>query len=92
MTAVNSLFGNFSEDDLKDVRSCLDEINVCMSKINAQKESIKAIIDAVYDKHKLPKKIIRRMAKAHFKQTFDEEVTEDKEFEVLYSGVVEKQQ
>lgn len=90
MTAINSLFGNFSEDDLKTIRSNLDQINVSMTKINSNKQDIKDVIDALYDKYKLPKKIIRRMAKAHFKQSFDEEVTEDREFEILYTGVVDK--
>jgi hypothetical protein len=89
MVAVDTLFGTFKEDDLKSLRGALDEISHAMTKNESIKQEIKDIIDAVYDKHKVPKKIIRKMAKAHHKQTFQEEVAEYKEFEALYVGVTE---
>jgi hypothetical protein len=89
MVAVNTIFGSFDEADLKSVRDALDEISISITKMNSEKDAIKDIINAVYDKHKIPKKIIRKMAKAHHKQSFEEEVAEYKEFEALYVGMNE---
>jgi hypothetical protein len=43
----------------------------------------------MYDAHKIPKKVINRMAKTYHKQSFQEEVTEDNEFEALYVSLTE---
>lgn len=89
MTTVNTLYGTFTEDDLKAIRDSLSEISNEMTIIDAHKAAIKDIKDAMYDAHKIPKKVINRMAKAHYKQSFQEEVAEDNEFEALYTGVTE---
>lgn len=89
MTTVVTLYGTFAEDDLKAIKDSLSEISNEMTIINAHKEAIKDIMDAMYDAHKIPKKVLRRMAKAHHKQSFQEEVAEDNEFEALYIGVTE---
>jgi len=89
MTAVTTLYGSFTEDDLKSIHDCLNEISNEMSKIEQNKEAIKDIIGALYDAHKIPKKVLNRLAKTHHKQSFQEEVTEDSEFEALYLGLSE---
>lgn len=89
MTTVTTLYGSFSEEDLKSIRDSLSEISNEMTIIESHKESIKDIMNALYDSHKIPKKVLRRMAKAHHKQSFEEEVTLDNEFEALYIGVKE---
>ena len=89
MTKVNTLYGSFAEDDLTAIKDSLSEISNEMTIIEAHKLAIKDIMDAMYDAHKIPKKVIRRMAKAHHKQSFQEEVSEDNEFEALYMGVIE---
>jgi hypothetical protein len=43
----------------------------------------------VYDQYKIPKKIVKRLAKVHHKNSFSQQVVEDKEFEALYIGVTE---
>ena len=89
MTTVNTLYGTFADDDLKAIRDSLSEISNEMTIIAAHREAVKDILDAMYDAHKIPKKVLRRMAKAHHKQSFQEEVAEDNEFEALYTGVTE---
>ena len=89
MTAINTLYGTFAEDDLKAIKDSLSEISNEMTIIESHKQAIKDIMDAMSDAHKIPKKVLRRMAKAHHKQSFQEEVTEDNEFEALYLGVTE---
>lgn len=89
MTAVTTLYGSFDENQLKSIREALSEISNEMSVIDSHKEAIKDVIDALYDNFKIPKKVLRRMAKTHHKQSFQEEVTEDNEFEALYIGMTE---
>jgi hypothetical protein len=89
MTAVTTLYGSFDENQLKSIRDALSEISNEMGVIDSHKEAIKDVIDALYDNFKIPKKVLRRMAKTHHKQSFQEEVTEDNEFEALYIGMTE---
>jgi hypothetical protein len=89
MADIDTLYGTFSEDDLKAIKGSLSEMSNEMSIIEGHKEAIKDIVDAVYDKYKLPKKIINRLAKAYHKQSFQEEVQLDNEFEAIYVGVTE---
>ena len=89
MTAVTTLYGSFDENQLKSIRDALNEISNEMVVIDSHKEAIKDVINALYDNFKIPKKVLRRMAKTHHKQSFQEEVTEDNEFEALYIGMTE---
>ena len=89
MTAVITLYGSFDENQLKSIHDALSEISNEMAIIDSHKEAIKDVIDALYDNFKIPKKVLRRMAKTHHKQSFQEEVTEDNEFEALYIGMTE---
>lgn len=89
MTAVTTLYGSFDENQLKSIRDALSEISNELTIIDSHKEAIKDVIDALHDNFKIPKKVLRRMAKTHHKQSFQEEVTEDNEFEALYLGMTE---
>jgi len=86
---INTLYGSFDEEQLKDLKGNIDEIVVCMQKVQALNESIKDIVDLSYDNLKIPKKIIKRMAKTQFKQNFRNEVAEHTEFESLYEALNE---
>ena len=81
---INTLYGTFDEEQLKELKSSIDEIVVCLTRVQAQNESIKDIVDLTFDHLKIPKKIIKKMAKAKFKQNFQTEVAENTEFENLY--------
>lgn len=84
---VSTIFGDFKEDDLKVIREALEEISEHFRKQDDEKLAVKDIIGSVYDQYKIPKKVISRLAKVHYKQTFSQEVIEDNEFEALYEGV-----
>lgn len=86
---VNTIFGDFKEDDLKIIRDAIEEISIHFQKIETENLAIKDVIDSIYDQYKLPKKIVKRLAKVHHKNTFSQQVVEDKEFEALYIGVSE---
>ena len=69
-------------NDLASLRNSLNKENFELTD-----EAIKDIIDAATDELNLPKKIIKRMAKTQFKNSFQSEVAESKEFEALFESM-----
>ena len=87
--AVQTLFGNFNDDQLKTLKNSVDEMITVLYKIDANKTEMKDILDATHDKLKIPKKILRKMVKVQYNQSFQIEVAESKEFEALFEGITE---
>ena len=89
MTAIQTLFGTYNDEQIKALKGAIDEMMIVMQKQDSLKAEMKDIVDATYDSLKLPKKILKKMARVQYKQSFQEEVAENKEFEVLYEGITE---
>jgi len=89
MTKVNTLFGSYDEDQLKKLKGYVDEMVLHMQRNQSNNEAIKDIIEIANDELKIPKKIVKRMAKTQFKNSFHTEVAESKEFEALYESMTE---
>ena len=87
--AVQTLNGTVTDEQLKTLKGVIEEINLSVSKIESENEHIKDIIDAAYDALKVPKKIIKRLAKAHHKQSLETETAEFNEFVLLFEAVNE---
>lgn len=86
---VQTLFGTFNEKELKEIKGCINEMIECMRKIDAEKELYNDIVDVTYTKYKIPKKIIKKIATTYHKQSFQEMVAENNEFEALFEGISE---
>lgn len=89
MAIVQTLYGTFSEEQMKMLKGAIDEMELVMHKQDALKEEMKDILDTTFDAMKIPKKIIRRMVRVQYKQSFHEEVAASKEFEALFEGMTE---
>ena len=89
MATVQTLFGTFNDEQLKALKGAIEEINHSMNLIDVQNTQIKDIVNATYDSLKVPKKIIKRMAKVYYNQSLQTEVAEFKEFEALFEGITE---
>lgn len=89
MTKVNTLFGSFDDDQLKQLKGYVDEIVMYMNRNKTNTEAMADIVNVAYDELKIPKKILKRMAKVQFNNSFQTEVAESKEFEALYESMVE---
>jgi hypothetical protein len=87
MTQVTTLYGTFDEKQLKSLKGYIEEIGVCMSRNKATAESMADVINLAYDELKIPKKIIKRMAKVQYNQSLQSEVAEFKEFEALFESI-----
>jgi len=89
MTKVNTLFGSYDEDDLKKLKGYIDEVVLHMLRNDGNNQAIKDIVDLAHDELKIPKKILKRMAKTQHKNSFQTEVAESKEFEALFESITE---
>jgi len=89
MTKVNTLFGSYDEDDLKKLKGYIDEVVLHMHRNDGNNQAIKDIVDIAYDELKIPKKILKRMAKTQHKNSFQTDVAESKEFEALFESITE---
>jgi endonuclease V-like protein UPF0215 family len=87
MATIQTLFGTFNEVELQTLKDAIDEMIIVMEKQESQRLAMKDILDATFDTLKIPKKIIRKLAKVQYKQTFQEEVAEQGEFESLFEGI-----
>lgn len=87
MTTIQTLFGTFNEEQLKALKGALDEMNEVMFKQEQLSTAMKDILTAAHDSLKVPKKILRKMARVQYKQNFETEVAESKEFEALFEGI-----
>lgn len=86
---VASTFGTFTEEELKILKNGMKELSDVFTMQESQREVVKEIINSVYEELKIPKKIIRKLAKTYHKSNFSEVVADNEEFELLYEGVVE---
>lgn len=89
MTTIQTLFGTFDDVQLKALKEVVEEINHATRQIESHNSQIKDIVDAAYDTFKIPKKIIKRIAKVYHNQSLQEEVADFKEFEALFEGITE---
>ena len=89
MTKVSTLFGDFDDTKLKQLKGYVEEVVVHMNRNQANNEAIKDIVSVANEELKVPKKIIKRMAKTQFKQSFQTEIAEDKEFEPLFESMLD---
>jgi hypothetical protein len=89
MPTIQTLFGTFDDKQLKELKGAITEINEHMFNIKQKQNQIKEIVDVTFENLKVPKKIIKRMAKVYYNQSLQEEVAEFKEFEALFEGITE---
>ncbi len=89
MTTIQTLFGTFDDKQLKELKGAITEINEHQYNIKVKQNQIKEIVDVTFDNLKIPKKLIKRMAKVYLNQSLQEEVAEFKEFEALFEGITE---
>lgn len=87
MASINTLFGTFNDEELQALKGAIDEMIIVMERQEAQRLAMKDILDATFDTLKIPKKILRKLAKVKYKQSFQEEVAEQGEFESLFEGI-----
>jgi lysyl-tRNA synthetase class I len=78
---VNAL----SLEDREKVKDAIRKIDDSLTRVAAEKDFTKTVIDTLADDTGLDKKLIRKMAKTFHKATFKLDVDENNSFEEFYS-------
>jgi len=73
--------------DKAKVLGCLQEISNSMTRIEAERDLIKEILQKMQDECELPKKLSRKLAKVYHKRNYEEEVAEQSDFQTVYENV-----
>ena len=77
-----------SDDETKKrIRGALEEISNSMTRMGAERDLIKNILQDVEDDTQVPKKYLRKMANIFHKQNLNEVKTENDDVETLYEAV-----
>jgi hypothetical protein len=84
---VQTLYGTFDEKQLRALKGYIEEMVVCMTRIKSTSQSMADILSLAHDELKIPKKIIRKMAKVQYNQSLPIEIAEFKEFEALIESI-----
>lgn len=73
--------------DRQKINAALTEISNSLTRIEAERDLIKDIVNDTCQQHQLDKKIFRKMAKVHHRRNYNEEVAEHEQFEILYQTI-----
>lgn len=79
---------SLSDADKTKLKDAIKQMNDSMTRVAAERDHQKAILDDLHDKLGINKKIARRMAKVYFKANFQEEQDENEQFEEFYKEVL----
>lgn len=83
--SVNSL----SAEDKKKIKAAVSVMVDSLTRIDAEKELIKAEAEALYANLGMPAKMSKKLARTKHKASFDNETEEFRLFETLFETVVE---
>lgn len=72
------------------IKSALQEISDSFTRISAERDMIKDVVDSISQQYNLPKKYVNKMARTFHKQNFANIVAENEQLEILYETVVGK--
>ena len=75
------------EEDRKKLHNALVEASNSLTRIDAERDLIKNIINDTNKNFQIPKKTIKKLIRVYHKQNFSEEVATHEEFENLYETV-----
>ena len=75
------------EEDRKKIHNALVEANNSLTRIDAERDLVKNIINDTSKNFQIPKKTIKKLINVYHKQNFSEEVATHEEFESLYETV-----
>jgi len=81
---INSL----SDTDKKRMKKAISEINDSLTRVAAERDQQKVILDDIEEDLGVEKKLLRRLAKAYFKANYSEEVEADERFDTFYNGIL----
>lgn len=76
-----------NSDNKPKVLSCLQEISNSLTRVEAERDLIKEVLQRLQDEFEIPKKLSRKLAKVYHKRNFEEEVATQNDFVEIYEKV-----
>lgn len=73
--------------DLKKLKDAMNEGDLCLTRIDAEKDALKDIIETISDELELPKSAIAGLIRHHHKSDIDEKDTGWSDFLELWEAV-----
>lgn len=73
--------------DKAKVLGCLQEISNSLTRIEAERDLIKDVLQKLQDECEIPKKLSRKLARTYHKRNFEEEVAAQNDFVEIYENV-----
>ncbi len=73
--------------DREKILGCLQEISNSLTRIEAERDLIKEILQRMQDEFEMPKKLSRKLARVYHKRNFEEEVASQNDFQEVYETV-----
>lgn len=84
---VQTLYGTFDENKLKQLKSAINEICDELTKIESMNEYIADLCDVTHQNLGIPKKVIKKLAVTRHKQNLAQVVAEHNELESLSEAI-----
>lgn len=81
---------SLNADGRKTLKKAILEISDSLTRMSAEKDLQKDILDEMHDKLGVDKKLVRRMAKTYYDSTFEKVQQENAIFEDAYKSVIEQ--
>ena len=85
------LINKLLPEDQKRVVNAIKEMSDSMTRIDAEKDLIKDIVQVTFENHEIDKKHIRKLAAIYHKANIDEVRTEFDDLESLYETLFSKE-
>ena len=73
--------------DKAKVLGCLQEISNSLTRIEAERDLIKEVLQRLQDECEIPKKLSRKLAKVYHRRNYEEEVAAQRDFQTVYETV-----
>lgn len=73
--------------DKAKVLGCLQEISNSLTRIEAERDLIKEVLQRLQDECEIPKKLSRKLAKVYHRRNYEEEVAAQSDFQTVYETV-----
>lgn len=78
----------FSPKEKNDIKNCLQEISNSLTRVEAERDNIKAILDRMAEEFEMNKRLSRKLAKVYHKRNLQEEAAAMQELQETYDDVV----
>lgn len=78
----------FSVEEKRKIKNCLQEMSNSYTRIEGERDNLKAILERMQDECEIPKKMGRKLGKIFHKRNIAEEVAEATDLHDTYDTVV----